>query len=145
MVNMENWKRAMDLWKQGERTVATPFKIPDKGKFIGAGFWGAGRGFLCHHCEIEDGLLSNYQIITPSTVNACPKTPWGDLGPYEQSVKNTPIIESNFKDSKDFKGIDILRALRSFDPCMPCTTHTSVEGTENIITREVTTCACGIN
>ena len=55
------------------------------------------------------------------------------------------IIETNFKDASDFKGIDILRALRSFDPCMPCTTHVMVEGSDRVITREVTTCACGIN
>ncbi len=145
MVNMENWVRAMDLWKRGEREVSTPFKIPETGKFIGAGFWGAGRGFLSHHCEIENGLLTNYQIITPSTINACPQTPWGEPGPYEKSVLNTPILESNFKTSEDFKGIDILRALRSFDPCMPCTTHTMVEGSDNVFTREVTTCACGVN
>ncbi len=145
MVNMENWVRAMDLWKRGEREVATPFKIPETGKFIGAGFWGAGRGFLSHHCEIENGLLTNYQIITPSTINACPQTPWGEPGPYEKSVLNTPILESNFKSSEEFKGIDILRALRSFDPCMPCTTHTMVDGSDHVFTREVTTCACGIN
>ena len=145
MVNMENWVRAMDLWKSGERTVSTPFKIPTEGKFIGAGFWGAGRGFLSHHCEIENGLLTNYQIITPSTVNACPKTPWGTPGPYEQSVLNTPIVETNFKSEEDFKGIDILRSLRSFDPCMPCTTHTMIKDTDTISTREVTTCACGVN
>ena len=145
MVNMENWMRAMELWKKGERQVATEFEIPQTGKFLGAGFWGAGRGFLCHHCEIENGVLSNYQIITPSTVNACPQTPWGTPGPYEQSVLNTPIVESNFSSTEDFKGIDILRALRSFDPCMPCTTHTMVEGSERVFTREVTTCACGIS
>ena len=26
MVNMENWVRAMDPWKSGERTVSTPFQ-----------------------------------------------------------------------------------------------------------------------
>jgi hypothetical protein len=67
-----------------------------------------------------------------------------DPGAYEQAVMNTPIIETNFKDETDFKGIDILRALRSFDPCMPCTTHVMVEGTDRVITREVTTCACGL-
>ena len=109
------------------------------------GFWGAGRGFLSHHCEIKDGLLANYQIVTPSTVNACPATPWGEGGPYERAVLNTPIIEKAFKDETDFQGIDILRALRSFDPCMPCTTHVMVEGTDQVVTREVTTCACGID
>jgi hydrogenase large subunit len=144
MVTLENLLRAFDLQKRGETKVATPFEIPSKGHAIGVGFWGAGRGFLCHHCEIKDGLLANYQIVTPSTVNACPKTPWGAVGAYEQSVLNTPIIETNLGNENAFQGIDILRAIRSFDPCMPCTTHTMVEGADRVITREVTTCACGI-
>ena len=145
MVTVENWVRAMDLYKRGETRVHTPFEVPKTGRQIGVGFWGAGRGFLGHWCVIEDGLLANYQICTPSTVNACPKTPWGESGPYEQSVLNTVIVESNFKDASGFKGIDILRAIRSFDPCMPCTTHMMVEGTDRVITREVTTCACGVS
>ena len=144
MVTLENLLRAFDLQKRGETKVATPFEIPSKGHAIGVGFWGAGRGFLCHHCEIRDGLLANYQIVTPSTVNACPKTPWGAAGAYEQSVLNTPIVETNLANENAFQGIDILRVIRSFDPCMPCTTHTMVEGADRVITREVTTCACGI-
>ena len=145
MVTIENLARAFDLVKRGETRVSTPFEIPSKGHAIGVGFWGAGRGFLSHHCEIRDGLLANYQIVTPSTINACPRTPWGEMGPYEQAVLNTPILESNFAGDEDFQGIDILRAIRSFDPCMPCTTHVMVEGSDRVITREVTTCACGVN
>jgi len=144
MVTIENWVRAQDLIKRGETKVATPFTIPQDGRHIGVGFWGAGRGFLAHWAVIENGVLGNYQISTPSTVNACPRTPWGESGAYEQSVLNTPIIETNFKDENDFKGIDVLRTLRSFDPCMPCTTHVMVEGTDRVVTRDVTTCACGI-
>lgn len=144
MVTMENWVRAQDLIRRNETKVATPFEIPKTGRHVGVGMWGAGRGFLGHWAVIENGVLDNYQISTPSTVNACPRTPWGEPGPYEQAVLNTPIIETNFKDASDFKGIDVLRALRSFDPCMPCTTHVMVEGTDKVVTREVTTCACGI-
>ena len=144
MVTVENWVRAMDLQKRGETLVHTPFEVPKTGRQIGVGFWGAGRGFLGHWCVIENGLLSNYQICTPSTVNACPKTPWGESGAYEQAVLNTVLVESNAVDAANFKGIDILRAIRSFDPCMPCTTHMMVEGSDRVVTREVTTCACGI-
>ncbi len=144
MVTVENWVRAQDLLKRGETKVATPFEIPKKGHSIGVGFWGAGRGFLTHHCEIKDGLLANYQIVTPSTINACPRTPWGEPGSYEQAVMNTQIVESKFTDEESFQGIDILRAIRSFDPCMPCTTHVMVEGTDRVVTRDVTTCACGV-
>lgn len=145
MVTLENWVRALDLQKRGETKVSAEFKIPMKGRYRGVGFWGAGRGFLTHHCVIEDGVLANYQIVTPSTINACPRTPWGESGPYEQSVLNTPILETNFTSADDYRGIDILRTIRSFDPCMPCTTHVMIEGTDKVITREVTTCACGID
>ncbi len=144
MVTLESWTRAMDLLKRGETDVHTPFTIPASGEYIGVGFWGAGRGLLGHWCVIKDGLLANYQIVTPSTINACPKTPWGESGAYEQSVLNTPLLETRFTDETNFKGIDILRAIRSFDPCMPCTTHVMVEGTDRVVTREVTTCACGV-
>ena len=65
---------------------------------------------------------------------------WGTPGPYEEAVLNTPLLE-DFNSAEDYKGIDILRAIRSFDPCMPCTTHILVEGSDRLITREVTTCA----
>ena len=34
---------------------------------------------------------------------------------------NTPIFEEN--GLENFKGIDIMRAVRSFDPCLPCGVH----------------------
>ena len=36
-------------------------------------------------------------------------------------MQNTPIFEENAPDK--FKGIDIMRAVRSFDPCLPCGVH----------------------
>ncbi len=92
---------------------------------------------------VEKGVIQNYQIITPSTLNAAPRTPWGTPGPYEEAVLNTPILEK-FDKPEDYKGIDILRAIRSFDPCMPCTTHIMAKDSDHMVTREVTTCACGI-
>lgn len=143
MVAMENWVIAQRLLREGETRVSTPFEIPKKGTHIGFGAWGAGRGFLTHHLIVEKGVISNYQIITPSTLNAAPRTPWGAPGPYEEAVLNTPILES-FDKPEDYKGIDILRAIRSFDPCMPCTTHIMANDSDHVVTREVTTCACGI-
>ncbi|ETW97737.1 MAG: cytochrome C [Candidatus Entotheonella factor] len=142
MVSMENWMMAQEMIRQGETDVSVPFEIPKTGTHLGVGFWGAGRGFLSHHLIIDDGAIGNYQIITPSTLNAAPRTPWGEPGPYEEAVLNTPILENT--DTDNFMGIDILRAIRSFDPCMPCTTHIMVDGADKMITREVTTCACGV-
>ncbi len=144
VVALENWLIGLDLLKQGKTRVHTPFETPRHGERIGAGFWGAGRGFLTHHATIDNGALSNYQILTPSTWNASPKDPWGNPGPYEEAVLNTPILEQ-FTNAENFKGIDILRTIRSFDPCMPCTTHVHVDGTDHVVVREVNTCGCGLD
>lgn len=144
MVCMDNWLMGMDLLKAGKTDVTVKFDLPRKGTQIGAGFWGAGRGYLTHHLVVENGAISNYQINTPSTINASPRDPWGTPGPYEQAVMNTPILEK-FSSADDFKGIDVLRAIRSFDPCMPCTTHIHVDGSDRVVTREVNTCACGVD
>jgi hydrogenase large subunit len=107
---------------------------------MGVGFWGAGRGWLTHYVTLDKGVIDNYQIITPSTINASPRDPWDQPGPYEQAVMNTPILE-DLSDPSRFTSVDMLRAIRSFDPCMPCTTH--VHTGRGTIVREVNTCACG--
>lgn len=142
LVAMVNWVAALDLMKKGHPKVSTPFEVPKKGQQVGVGFWGAGRGWLTHHLEIQDGVIANYQILTPSTWNASPMDPWKRPGPYEEAVLNTPILET-FSKQEDYKGIDILRTIRSFDPCMPCTTHIHTD--QRVISREVTTCACGVD
>lgn len=140
LVAYENLLIAFDLIKQGETRVATPYVVPQDHR-IGVGFWGAGRGWLTHHLEMDKGALLNYQIITPSTINASPRDPFGNGGAYEEAITNTPILEE-YDRPEDFTGIDIFRALRSFDPCMPCTTHIYSDG--GVVTREVNTCGCGI-
>jgi hydrogenase large subunit len=37
-----------------------------------------------------------------------------------------PIFEENGQDA--FRGIDIMRAVRSFDPCLPCGVHMYLGG-----------------
>jgi hydrogenase large subunit len=138
LVAYENLLIAFDLIKRGETRTAAPYTVP-RDERIGVGFWGAGRGYLAHHLTMDRGVLTNYQICTPSTTNAGPKDPFGKPGPYEEAVVNTPIIE-RFDRPEDFKAIDILRTIRSFDPCMPCTTH--VYAGQHTVVREVNTCAC---
>jgi hydrogenase large subunit len=45
-------------------------------------------------------------------------------GPYEDAVQGQPIFEESPRDK--FKGIDIMRTVRSFDPCLPCGVHMSL-------------------
>ena len=88
---------------------------------------------------VDSGALSNYQIAVPSRINGGPRTPWGEPGACEQALLATPIIETGFADEHDFKGIDIVRAIQSFDPCMPCSTHLLLEGSETMLDGELTT------
>lgn len=136
-IGMNCLLKAFEYWRRGETRVHTPFKIP-KDERVSVGFWEAGRGWLVHHMLMDKGKITNYQITTPSTLNAAPTDPFGGLGPYEQAVVDTPILESVPDDQ--VKGIDVLRAIRSFDPCMPCTTH--MDTGRGIITREVNSCGC---
>ena len=142
LVAMNNWLKGMELLRAGKTAVSTPFELPRRGTQVGVGFWGAGRGYLTHHMVVDNGKIANYQIITPSTFMASPRDPFGNMGPYEEAVLNTPLLEQ-FDKPEDFTGIDILRAIRSFDPCMPCTTH--VYAGDRTIVREVNTCACGVD
>lgn len=139
-IGMNCMLRALDYWRKGETAVHTPYKVP-RDERVSVGFWEAGRGFLVHHLHTDKGKILNYQITTPSTVNASPRDPFGNPGPYEQAIVGTPILESVSDD--DIKGIDILRAIRSFDPCMPCTTH--MDTGKGVIVREVNSCGCTLD
>jgi hydrogenase large subunit len=141
LIAYENLLLGLDLMRKGETRMSVDYKVP-KDFRIGAGFWGAGRGYLTHHAVIDDGVIQNYQILTPSTWMASPKDPFGNPGPYEEAVHATPLLE-NYEKPEDFKGIDVLRTIRSFDPCMPCTTH--IYADSRVISRDVVTCACGLD
>lgn len=129
--------QALDLVREGETAMTAPYEVRDG---VGVGFWEGGRGILTHHCAVEDGRLANYQIVTPSTWMASPRDPWGVPGPYEEAVMNTPLLEETSR-SGEFAGIDLLRAIRSFDPCLPCTVHMHTGA--GTLVRDATTCACG--
>ena len=76
---------------------------------------------LSHHMVIKGGKIANYQPYPPTPWNASVRDVYGTPGPYEDAVQNTPIFEEN--GPENFKGVDIMRAVRSFDPCLPCGVH----------------------
>lgn len=131
--------KAFEYLRAGRTEMANPYEIPSEGRAVG--FWEAGRGTLAHYAVLEGGRIANYQIVTPSTWMASPHDPFGTPGPYEEAVLNTPLLEE-FDRPEDFTGIDILRTIRSFDPCMPCTVHMHLEGRD--LVRDATSCACGL-
>jgi hydrogenase large subunit len=110
---------ALQFLAKGETKTWEPFKVPKDA--ISVGFTEAVRGVLSHHMVIRDGKIENYQPWPPTPWNASPRDSFGTPGPYEDAVQNTPIFEEN--GPENFKGIDIMRAVRSFDPCLPCGVH----------------------
>jgi hydrogenase large subunit len=112
-------ERALAEVQAGRTQTWSPFKVPDEA--IGCGFHEAVRGVLSHHLVIKNGRIANYHPYPPTPWNASPRDCFGTPGPYEDAVQNTPIFEENGPDK--FKGIDIMRTVRSFDPCLPCGVH----------------------
>ncbi len=111
--------KALEELHAGRTKSWEPFTVPKEG--IGCGFTEAVRGVLSHHMVIRDGKIANYHPWPPTPWNGNPRDIYGTPGPYEDAVQNTPIMEEN--GPENFKGIDIMRAVRSFDPCLPCGVH----------------------
>jgi hydrogenase large subunit len=112
-------EKALEELHAGRTRTWTEFTVPDQA--IACGFHEAVRGVLSHHVVIRDGKIANYHPYPPTPWNGSVRDVYGTPGPYEDAVQNTPIFEENGPD--DFKGIDIMRAVRSFDPCLPCGVH----------------------
>jgi hydrogenase large subunit len=110
---------ALERINQGDLKVFTEFTVPDEA--IGCGFHEAVRGVLSHHLVIRKGKIANYHPYPPTPWNASPRDRFGTPGPYEDAVQGLHIFEENGPDK--FKGIDIMRTVRSFDPCLPCGVH----------------------
>lgn len=96
----------MDLWE--------PSTWPADVK--GVGRVEAPRGALGHWCHIKDTKLANYQAIVPSTWNASPRDPAGNIGAYEAALLGTPMVNPE-------QPLEILRTIHSFDPCLACASH----------------------
>ncbi|MEU8271475.1 nickel-dependent hydrogenase large subunit [Sphaerisporangium sp. NPDC049002] len=112
-------ERGLDEVRRGRTQTWEPFDVPEEA--ISCGFTEAVRGVLSHHMVIKNGKIANYHPYPPTPWNASVRDSYGTPGPYEDAVQNTPIFEENPPET--FKGIDIMRTVRSFDPCLPCGVH----------------------
>jgi len=144
-VTMENISIAGQLLSGGHTQTCVPLEKAQSGLQLGVGLWGASRGFLAHWAVIKDNVIDNYQIAIPSRINVGTRTSANALGPLEVALLNTPVIESRFTNAGDFSGIDIQRTIQSFDPCMSCSSHILINGTNEVVTREIDTQFPAIN
>ena len=114
--------------RAGHTKTWETFRVPKES--VSVGFTEAVRGVLSHHMVIRDGKIANYHPYPPTPWNASVRDSYGTPGPYEDAVQNTPIFEENPADT--FKGIDIMRTVRSFDPCLPCGVHMYLGGDKTL-------------
>jgi len=112
-------EKALEELRAGNTKTWESFKVPKDA--ISCGWTEAVRGVLSHHMVIRNGKIANYHPYPPTPWNGSVRDVYGTPGPYEDAVQNTPIFEEN--PPANFKGIDIMRAVRSFDPCLPCGVH----------------------
>lgn len=108
MANMDKWD---------------PSTWPKEAK--GVGVQEAPRGGLSHWIVVKDGKVANYQMIVPTTWNASPRDPKGQISPYEAALLGTPIADPK-------NPVEILRTIHSFDPCLACAVHLYDEHGKNI-------------
>jgi hydrogenase large subunit len=120
LVAYESLVLGLDLLRRGgpDAGVFTHYKIP-KGARHGTGLSGGGRGYLSHHMALEDRVIQSYQIVAPSTFTMSPRDAFGNPGPCEAAVVATPLLSTAHPE----RCLDVLRTIRSFDPCMSCATH----------------------
>jgi [NiFe] hydrogenase large subunit len=105
---MVEWTMELiENFRNGQTDLYADYGLPESGR--GAGLWEAPRGALGHWNEIEEGLLKNYQVISPSTWNFSPRDDAGVRGAVEEALVGTPVADPE-------KPIEVLRVVHSYDP-----------------------------
>ncbi len=99
--------------KPGEPTF-TDFNLDVTSR--GMGLHEAPRGALGHWIVAEGGKTKNYQAVVPTTWNAGPIDSKGQPGPMEQSMIGTKVRDAR-------NPFELVRIVRSYDPCLSCAVH----------------------
>ena len=97
----------------------------------GVGLMEAPRGGLSHWIVVDNGRISNYQAVVPSTWNAGPRDAQGQPGAYEAALQDNHVMH----DPK--QPIEILRTIHSFDPCLACAVHVTDPDGQELVTVKV--------
>jgi len=83
---------------------------------VGAGLTEAPRGSVGHWMTIKDKKIERYQVITPTAWNASPKDDKDQPGAVEQALIGTKVKDRD-------NPFELVRIVRSFDPCLACSVH----------------------
>ena len=112
---MEGWiMELVENLKKGNDKTYEPWEMPKSG--MGVGLNDVPRGSLGHWIEIENKKIKNYQYVVPSTWNLGPRDANGKMGPVEEALIGTPVVDAK-------RPLEVLRTVHSFDPCISCGVH----------------------
>jgi [NiFe] hydrogenase large subunit len=112
---MEDWIAELEHnVKAGKTQIYQEWKMPDEA--MGVGFVDVPRGALSHWIVIKGKVIENFQLVVPSTWNLGPRCAANQLGPIEEALIGTPVIDPK-------RPVEILRTVHSFDPCIACGVH----------------------
>lgn len=111
LVGLEAWIDRLEP----DAPVHRELELPKVGR--AAGLVEAARGTLGHWIVVENGLISRYQIISPTTWNFSPRDAQGRPGPLEAALEGVAI------EREQETPVAVQHIVRSFDPCMACTVH----------------------
>ncbi len=117
--NLYFLKKLIENVKNGDTAVASTEKWEPatwSREARGVGITEAPRGALGHWIIVENGKIKSYQCVVPTTWNGSARDPMGGQGAFEESMKDTKVALPD-------KPVEILRTIRSFDPCLACSTH----------------------
>jgi hydrogenase large subunit len=89
------------------------------------------RGALGHWIIIDNGKITNYQAVVPTTWNAGPMDTAGQHGPYEAALMTGHSL------AIPDQPLEVLRTIHSFDPCMACAAHVFGPAREDIVSVKI--------
>jgi quinone-reactive Ni/Fe-hydrogenase large subunit len=88
--------------------------LPSSAK--GESFFEVPRGILSHFVQVEEKKIARYSVIAPTTWNATPRNSDGVRGAYEEALIGIHIADTT-------QPLEVLKVIRSFDPCLACAVH----------------------
>lgn len=107
---MDGWLDALVPGESGYQSSSIPEQA------IGIGLTEAPRGALGHWMNVENSVLSRYQVITPTAWNASPRDDADLPGPMEAALVGTPVADFS-------QPVEVMRVTHTFDPCLACAVH----------------------
>ncbi|MDI3280813.1 MAG: nickel-dependent hydrogenase large subunit, partial [Bacillota bacterium] len=105
-----------DLFASGRGQIHDTAHWEPPKSSTGVGLTEAPRGALGHWIKVEDHKIARYQLVVPSTWNLGPRDEQGKRGPVEEALIGTPVPDPE-------NPINVVRVIRSFDPCLACAVH----------------------